>query len=126
MIRFLCLFAAICLVIIGCEQSEPENVSFGKDIKPILERSCIPCHNEVRLQGNIDLSSYNALMESRYFTRRDPIAIAGNFHDSRLYIVVTTRNERMRMPPVHSEFRRVSDREAEKIRVWIEEGAKDN
>jgi hypothetical protein len=126
MIYFLRISAVICLFVTGCERGEPENVSFEKDIKPILRRSCIPCHNDVRLQGNLDLSSYNALMESRYFTRREPIAIAGNARDSRLYIVVTTRREGIRMPPEHSEFRTLSKRETERIRVWIEEGAKDN
>ncbi len=120
------LLAVICIMTSGCERGVPENVSFKNDIQPILNRSCVPCHNQVRPQGNIDLSSYSALMESRYFTRHEPIAVAGNSHDSRLYIVVATGNERMRMPPVHSEFRRVSNRETEMIRVWIEEGAKDN
>ncbi len=120
------LITIICLFAGGCERDEPENVSFEKDITPILRRSCIPCHNQVRPQGNIDLSSYDALMESRYFTRREPIALPGNYHDSRLYIVVSTKQDRLRMPPPHSEFRRVSNREAERIRVWIEEGAKDN
>jgi hypothetical protein len=125
------LYAVIIAVILGClggacERGEPENVSFGNDIKPILRRSCTPCHNSVRPQGNIDLTSYGALMESRYYTRREPIALPGNSHDSRLYIVVTTRREGLRMPPEDSNLRRISEREAEMIRVWIEEGARDN
>jgi hypothetical protein len=110
----------------ACEGGKPENVSFAGDIKPILRRSCTPCHNSVSPQGNIDLTSYTALMESRYYTRREPIALPGNSHDSRLYIVVTTRRDGFRMPPEDSNLRRISEREAEIIRVWIEEGARDN
>ena len=125
MSRFLS-FAIIFSFIIGCERGEPENVSFSDEIKPILNRSCAPCHNAARPQGNIDLSSYDALMESRYYSRRDPIVIPEDPQNSRLYIVVTTRREGLRMPPEDSDLRRVSNRNAEKIRVWIEEGAKDN
>lgn len=118
--------AVIFVITTGCERGEPENVSFENDIKPILRRSCIPCHNPAISQGNIDLFSYDAVMESRYFTRPTPIAIAGDPSQSRLYIVVTTGRDGIRMPPDDSNMRRVSSREAEKIRVWIKEGAKDN
>lgn len=118
----------ICIIgfITGCDRGEPEDVSFSNDIKPILNRSCTPCHNRARPQGNIDLSSYEALMESQYFTRREPIVLPENARDSRLYIVITTRREGLRMPPEDSDFRRVSNRNAERIRVWIEEGAENN
>lgn len=124
-IRLLLTAPFLCLLI-ACEQSEPENVSFSRDIQPILARSCTPCHNPVRPQGNIDLSSYDALMKSRYYTHRDPIVLPGDSHDSRLYIVVSTRHERLRMPPPGSNFRSVSRRDVERIRVWIEEGANNN
>ncbi len=124
--RGIFFLAVIFVITTGCERGEPENVSFENDIKPILRRSCIPCHNPAISQGNIDLSSYDAVMESRYFTRPTPIAIAGNPSQSRLYIVVTTGRDGIRMPPEDSNLRGVSSREAEKIRVWIKEGAKDN
>lgn len=123
--RFVLFIFAVC-IITGCERGEPENVSFVNDIKPILNRSCTHCHNRARPQGNIDLTSYDALMESRYYTRREPIVFPGDPRDSRLYIVVTTRREGIRMPPEDSGFRRVSNRNAERIRVWIEEGAENN
>lgn len=124
--RGIFFLAVIFVITTGCERGEPENVSFENDIKPILRRSCIPCHNPAISQGNIDLSSYDAVMESRYFTRPTPIAIAGSPSQSRLYIVVTTGRDGIRMPPEDSNLRGVSSREAEKIRVWIKEGAKDN
>lgn len=124
--RGIFFLAVIFVITTGCERGEPENVSFENDIKPILRRSCIPCHNPAISQGNIDLFSYDAVMESRYFTRPTPIAIAGDPSQSRLYIVVTTGRDGIRMPPDDSNMRRVSSREAEKIRVWIKEGAKDN
>jgi hypothetical protein len=124
--RSILLLAVICFISTGCERGKPENVSFENDIKPILRRSCIPCHNPAISQGNINLSSYDSLMESRYFTRPAPIAIAGNPSESRLYIVVTTGRDAIRMPPDDSNLRRLPSREAEKIRVWIDEGAKNN
>lgn len=39
----------------GCST---ENVSFANDVKPILLNSCLSCHNNVSLQGNITLESY--------------------------------------------------------------------
>lgn len=40
----------------GCST---ENVSFSNDVKPILLNSCLSCHNNVALQGNITLETYD-------------------------------------------------------------------
>ncbi len=40
-----------------------ENVSFTNDIKPILLNSCLTCHNNSDLQGNITLETYDDVLK---------------------------------------------------------------
>ncbi len=44
----------------GCNVA---NVSFTNDIKPMLLNSCLSCHNNTDLQGNITLETYDDVLK---------------------------------------------------------------
>lgn len=103
-----------------------QNVSFEKDIHPILKENCVLCHSAHAKLGNINLESYAAMMASRYLNRKQPIAIPGRPLESRLYLVVHSNNPGIRMPPPISDLEPLNEEEIAKIKVWIAEGALDN
>ncbi len=123
MIKFSFL-VSILLFIINC--GEIKNVSFADDVQPILEDRCIGCHFGNNAEGNVDLSNYEMVIGSRYKNHATPMVVAGNPIGSRLYIVINTRNKSMRMPPERLGENRLSESEIKTIKVWIEEGAKNN
>lgn len=105
---------------------EIKNVSYKNDIKPIINEACLDCHNNDQQQGGLNFSSYDDLINARYLNRPQPVVIKGDASQSRFYIAVHSTKPAIRMPPVNFGYDRLSDREIEKIRVWINEGAKNN
>ena len=110
----------------ACQKKEIKNVSFSADIQPILDEYCIRCHNSESNMGKLNFENYDKLMASRYFNRKEPVAIGGDVESSRLYWVVKTNNPAVKMPPGYSGLGSLSGTEKELIKVWINEGAKNN
>jgi hypothetical protein len=102
-------------------QSEPEPVSFQREVLPILSDRCFTCHgpdaeardSELRFDQRAsvfgDLGGYAAVVP------HDPDA-------SELVDRITTRFLEDRMPPVDSNLS-LKDAEIETLRRWIAEGA---
>ena len=124
----LILAVALCTALAGCAEGpgKSSNISFTGDIQPILHEHCTLCHAAGARQGGIALDSYENLMSSRYFNRPGPILIPGKPTESRLYLVVHSTNPGIRMPPPGNGIDPPGNHAIETIRVWIEEGAKDN
>jgi len=124
----LILTSAIALV--GCGQRE---VSYAKDIRPILEKSCIECHNatgEGQLASALSLLAYEDLMKGTQF---GPVVVPGSSMSSALYLVVAGKTDpEIRMPPHHAESWAqgrgvpLTDEQIATIARWIDEGAKNN
>lgn len=122
--KFTLLFLTI-LLIINCS-SDIKNVNYSEHVKPILDDRCVGCHASDGAEGNVNLETYDAIQTSRYKNHSTAMIVPGNLQASRLYIVVNTRNESMRMPPQRLGEDRLPDSEIETIRVWIQEGAAEN
>jgi hypothetical protein len=88
------------------------NVSFKKDVAPIVQNVCVRCHSTARPQGDFDASTFNKIME--HITPGKP-------EDSHLLKLVTGKAE-PRMPRGgQARF----DREWVEIWTnWIKQGAK--
>ena len=97
----------------GLDQSSLNTSSFLSEFteinKTIIERRCVSCHNAVTKSGNVDLSSYAAIMASG--TVR-----AFSADTSSLYISVSSN----RMP---SQGPKLTSAEVDKIRKWVDDGA---
>lgn len=121
------LLISALLICAGCENLyDIKNVSYKDDIQPILNDNCVICHSSELESGNINFETYADLMNSRYFNRNTPVAIAGSAEESRLYLVVHSNKKSIVMPPPNSGISKLSDFEITKIKVWINEGANNN
>lgn len=78
----------------------------------ILKPKCISCHSGVEPDGDVDLTSYDALLNHPYYF----IVVAGSPDESSLYMSVLYDD----MPPKSSPL---SEKEKNFIKSWIEENA---
>lgn len=101
-----------------------KTVDFEKDVKPILEKSCIKCHS-----GAKPKSSYS--MESRESTIKGgsseaAAVVEGKSDKSPLIHFVSDLVTDMEMPPVdkRDKYPALTKDQVGVLRAWIDQGAK--
>jgi hypothetical protein len=120
---------ACCASLFGCER----DVSFSRDVQPILTGSCLQCHDQAaegESASGLALASYDDLMAG---TRFGAVVVPGSPESSVLYQTIAglTAPE-IRMPPHHEESfaegqgTPLTRAEIETIGAWIDQGALDN
>ena len=95
-------------------------VSFVRDIAPVLEERCLVCHHRANAvnSGGLNLESRRLAFSTG---RNTPVIIPGDPDRSPLVAALTAREiHPVYMPPV---AHRLSDRELELIQRWIAQGA---
>lgn len=92
-----------------------EKVTYEDHLFPLFENSCLSCHNPDKKKGDLDLSSYPALMDG---SSGGPVAISGDGASSSLYTVTTGSTEPV-MPPKGD---RLAKKSTDLIRTWIDGG----
>jgi len=116
----LCLFP---LAMAACT-GEPA-ISFSQDVKPILDQNCVQCHQaggEGEVASGFNMTSYDDLMKG---TRNGPMVIAGDVEGSNLLVLIEGRADpSIKMP--HGQQKSIAKEDIQTIRLWIEQGAKNN
>ena len=107
------------IAIAGAEQprkAKNEAVNYFRDIEPILNASCVSCHQASMAAGGLRLDAPENLLQGG---ASGPAVVPGNAQRSLLYkrLMDTTAK---RMPPVGM----VTEEELSLIRAWINLGAK--
>ncbi|MDH3266768.1 MAG: hypothetical protein OEM25_07375 [Gammaproteobacteria bacterium] len=120
---------ALCIGLSGCERG----VSFADDVQPILQSSCVQCHDksaEGYVASGFSLEDYESVMKGTNF---GAVVVPNSSMSSTLYLVVAHKTDpAIHMPPHHdkalAEGRGLSltDEQIEMIAAWIDQGAKNN
>jgi len=102
---------------------EPE-VSFSQHVKPILEQHCFECHLEGGAgtdASGFNMTDYDSLMKGTNF---GPMIIAGDVEGSNLLVLIEGRAD----PSISMPHRQksIARQDIQTIRVWIDQGAKNN
>ena len=116
------IFSSSCVnnkkdVLFACDST---NVSFSKNIKPILVNNCNSCHSTLNAPNNgagIALETYTDIINSGYVDDSTTLANGG---DGGKFV---TDVQSGKMPKSASKL---SDCDATKIKNWVFEGSKDN
>jgi formylglycine-generating enzyme required for sulfatase activity len=88
--------------------------NFKKDVAPVLEQQCLPCHNASKAAGGLALTSRKALLD-----RKD--VVPGKPDDSPLYkLAALPLDGKGAMPPGGP---RLAEDKLNILRHWIEQGA---
>ena len=108
----------------GCT-SQPQ-MSFQRDVYPILEYNCLACHMPPQGKGyvktHLNMQSYDTLMQGTYY---GPVIVPGDSRHSILNMLVEGRvNASMRMP--HAQVEPLTQHEIEVLRLWVDQDAQNN
>lgn len=97
-------------------------VEFNEDIRPLLRKSCLACHNESETEGELVLESVESVLEGG---DSGPAIVAGDADESLLFQLAAHRAEPV-MPPIDNDVgaKPLSARALGLIKLWIEQGAK--
>jgi len=120
---------ALGIGLVGCERS----VSFADDVQPIFSEYCAECHaqgGEGSIASGFSVSDYDSVMRGTQFGE---VVIPGSSVSSTLYLMVAQKTSpEIQMPPHHKQSLSVgrgialSEDKVEIIRLWIDQGAKQN
>jgi mono/diheme cytochrome c family protein len=111
------------LVITAC--GNEAQVSFSKDVQPILDKNCVECHGEGGqglLASGLDLTSHESLMKGAQF---GPMIIAGDAEGSNLVVLMEGRADPSISMP-HGQRDPVGEADIQAVRAWVDQGAKNN
>jgi ankyrin repeat protein len=100
-----------------------EKVDFTRQIKPLLERSCIACHGPDKQRSNFRVDSREAILKGG--NSGSAAILPGQSARSPLLDYVSGRVEGMEMPPMpkRGKFAAFTKDEVELVRAWIAQGA---
>jgi hypothetical protein len=120
------LTAAFCCALLlspaALRADEPRPIEFNRDIRPILSDTCYTCHGPAKstrkagLRLDTEVGLFADLGDGRVVT-------PGKLDHSELWRRISAGEPSKRMPPPKSG-RKLSARQIELIRRWIEQGAK--
>jgi hypothetical protein len=92
-------------------------VDFKTQIQPVLNVSCVPCHQAVKANGGLALDSAEAVAQGG---KSGAAVTAGNASSSLLYQRISATDKSVRMPPGGASLPAET---VALIRTWIEQGA---
>lgn len=99
------------------------SVSFSRDIKPLIERSCAGCHVGEKVKGGFSLGSRDAVLKGGQ--SGDPAIVPGLSGESRLLRYISDQIEDLEMPPLarREKYPPLNATEIALVRHWIDGGA---
>ena len=121
------LFITFFLIFFACsdfgtnpkEEKNSGEISYKNDIQPMLNASCINCHGN---KGGLSVSTYNNLMKGT--SNNGPVVISNNGAGSLIVKKLQGVASGSRMPLEPAD--KWSESKIETIKIWIDQGAKNN
>ena len=117
------LLALMLIALGGCKGEE--KVSFARDVKPIIEKYCIECHQtggEGEAASGFNMQDYAGVMKG---TRHGPMVIAGDSGGSNMLVLMEGRADPSISMP-HGKMEGANSKELATLRLWIDQGAQNN
>lgn len=115
--------AAALPMLAGCQRAV--EVSYAKDVAPILDKHCKACHLPGQagyVVSGFELENYDTLMKG---TQYGPVVLPGDPLTSTLVMLIEGRADpSLKMP--HGDATPLSAAEIATIRQWVEQGARNN
>jgi len=114
------------LLLSSCDSTPPiAEISFSKQIQPVLAQHCLKCHGEKgagTIASGLKLSSYEELLQG---TKFGPVIKPGDSLSSTLVILVERRADpSINMP--HGNQAPLSNEQIQTLHQWIDQGARNN
>ena len=123
MTRTILMATALPALLAACSTEEP--VSFAQDVRPILDRNCLSCHQAGGAgfeASGFSMETYDDLMKGTQF---GPMVLPGDSEGSNMVVLMEGRADKSISMP-HGSMKPIPQREIDTIRRWIDQGAKNN
>ena len=107
----------------GCAREEA--VSFSQDVKPIIDKNCLACHKDGGKgfeASGFSMVTYDDLMKG---TKFGPMIISGDSAGSNMIVLMEGRADPTISMP-HGAMKPVRKADIETLRLWVDQGAKNN
>ena len=108
----------------GCAGTS--QISYHRDVQPILADKCVACHTPPYGEGyrktGLSMVSYQTLMEGSIY---GPVIIAGNSQASPLNMLVEGRAGDL-MQQMAKRHQPITEQEVTVLRLWVQQGALNN
>jgi len=114
---------ALLIALSGCAREEA--VSFSRQVKPIIDQNCLSCHQEGGAgfeASGFSMVTYDDLMKG---TKFGPMIISGDSAGSNMIVLMEGRADPSISMP-HGTMDPVAKADIETIRIWVDQGAKNN
>jgi hypothetical protein len=105
---------------------EPNEVSFQRDVQPILHDYCVSCHQpggKGYVKSGLDLTSYQGTMKG---TKFGAVVIPGNSEASTFTKLLTGTNNGLKMPMGLNSSGTLDRQYILVLKKWVKQGAKNN
>ena len=104
-------------IVCATDESIPENISFGKQIRPIFTQHCTACHGGVKQAGDVSFVYRNQVLPPDGW-----VVQPGRPEESSLLDRITSDDPEVRMPPP-DHGKKLSEHDIRLITEWIKQGA---
>src|SRR5688572_31133140 len=104
--------------------AKKENLTFDKDIKPLLENSCLKCHGAEKPKSKYRVDSREAFIKGG--DSEEAAVIPGKSEKSPVVHYVADLVEDLEMPPTdkRDKYPKMTAEQIGLLRAWIDQGAK--
>ncbi len=98
-------------------------MNFNRDIHPLLQRSCLKCHDGEKPRGEFSMASRVLLLKGGQ--SHEPAIVPGYADDSPMIQYCCDQVEDLEMPPLNrrDKYPQLTKNEVELLRTWIDQGA---
>jgi hypothetical protein len=103
----------------AAKAADDPSPSFGKDVKPFLNKYCMNCHSGPRARAGYSVESLTSLTRDG---KKGPLVVPEKPDDSELLLTLTGKGKAM--PPRKAPQPKAE--EIAKVKAWVEAGAKDD
>lgn len=115
-----CIAALLSTIALGAAEAEVKaDVSFSRDIAPILRAKCVTCHNAEKAKGGYRLHTFADLMKPG--ESKEPAVVPGTAARSKLHQLLIATDPDDRMPQKDDPL---PPAQVVLFAHWIEQGAK--
>lgn len=99
-------------------------VTYDKDIKPLVEASCLKCHSGEKPKAKYSMESLDALIKGG--SSKEAAVVAGKSDKSPMVWYIADLVEEMEMPPLdkRDKYTALTKEQVALVRAWIDQGAK--
>ena len=99
--------------------ADAKNPTYADDVLPIFAQHCTNCHGNDKQKSDLNLQNYAALQKGG---ASGVVVVPGNPDKSRLFSLVSHKEE----PKMPSAEKKIPDAQLATIKLWIEQGVREN